>query len=126
MFGRRDRDFVADGAVGPVLVVEPAPSLHPFARIREVQETMRRQALLAELRVERLDERVVRRLSRPREVERDAVSVGLETEVARDELTAVVHPDRLWMADLRAHRLEHFDDILAAVAEARIDRGAEP
>ncbi len=49
------------------------------------------QALGAELAVEALDVAVVRRLARPGEVEDDALVVGSQVEVSRDEFAAIAH-----------------------------------
>jgi hypothetical protein len=52
---------------------------------------MRVQAFPAQLAVERLDERIVSRLPRTREIERHAMRIGPEIQVARDEFTALVN-----------------------------------
>ena len=61
---------------------------------------MRVEALGAKSAIERLDERVVRRLARPGEVERDVVLIRPQIEVAGDELGALIDADRVGMADL--------------------------
>lgn len=55
---------------------------------------MRVQAFPAQLAVKRLDERIVGRLAWPREVERHAMRIGPEIQVARDEFTALVNVNR--------------------------------
>jgi hypothetical protein len=92
---QQDRWLVADGPVRPILVVVSEPSLHPFGRIRKRQEPVGVQALTAEAAVERLDEGVVRRLAWPREVERDALGIGPQIEIAADELGALIDPNGL-------------------------------
>lgn len=63
---------------------------------------MRVQALRPQLAVERLDEAIVGRLPRSREVQGDVVGVGPKVQVARDKLVAVVGPDRPGIAGLLA------------------------
>ncbi len=48
------------------------------------------------------------------------VGVGPQVEVARDELAAIVDPDRLGIADLGTDPFQCPDHILAAVGEARV------
>ena len=60
------------------------------------------QAFVAELAVERLDEGVVTRLARPREVQFDVFLAGPKVEIAGDELG---DPDRLRIAHLSAGAL---------------------
>ena len=67
---------------------------------------MRVQAFPAQLAVERLDERIVSRLPRPREIERHIMRIGPEIQVARDEFTALVNAYALWIADDPANPLE--------------------
>ncbi len=40
------------------------------------------------------DERIVGQFSRPREVERNAALIGPQVEITRDELSALIDPDR--------------------------------
>jgi len=82
---------------------------------------VRVQALAAEASVERLYEGVVGRLPWPREVERDALGIGPQVEIAADELGALVDPDRLRIAQFRADPFQRGDDVLGPIAEARID-----
>jgi hypothetical protein len=58
------------------------------------------EALGAQSSVERLDERVVGRLARSAEVERDVVGVRPEIEVTRDKLRAIVGSNGLGISDL--------------------------
>jgi hypothetical protein len=78
----RDRGFIADRAVRSCLIVVSTPSLAFSARIVEAHEPVRVEAFRSEFAVERFDERIVGRLSRPREVERDAAVLGPEIEIA--------------------------------------------
>ena len=87
---------------------------------------MRVEALGAKPAIESLDERVVRRLAWSGEVERDVVLVRPQIEVAGDELGALIDADRVRITDLSADAFERRHDILAAVAEPRVDRRGEP
>lgn len=51
--------------------------------------------------------------------------ISPEIHVSRDELAAIVHPDGLRIAHLPARCLERRDDVLAAVAEPRVDHRRE-
>src|SRR5260370_15550694 len=75
--------------------------------------------------VERFDEAVVRRLARPREVHHDILLVSPDIEIAGDDLRSLVDADRLGIADVFADALQSQHDILAAIAEARIDHWRE-
>jgi hypothetical protein len=75
---------------------EPRPLERVFALLDELL------GRAAEASVERLDEGVFGRLSGPGEVQRDAVPVGPEVEIAGDALAALVDADRLRIADLSA------------------------
>jgi hypothetical protein len=63
-------------------VVVSTPSLALRPRIVEAHEPVRVQALRPELPVQALDERVVRRLARPGEIERHPALVGPEIQLA--------------------------------------------
>jgi hypothetical protein len=65
--------------MGSILVVGSAASLQLRARIVKAYEPMRVLAFPAQLTVERLDERIVGRLPRPREIERHAMRIGPES-----------------------------------------------
>ena len=52
------------------------------------------QTLQSESGIERLYERIVRRLARPREVQLHLIPVGPAIKVPGDKLRAVVYPDR--------------------------------
>ena len=114
---QQDRGLVADGPVWPILVVVFDPSLHLFGRIRKGQEPVRVQALAAQASVERLYEGVVGRLPWPREVERDALGIGPQVEIAADELGALIDPDRLRIAQFRADPFQRGDQVLSPIAD---------
>ncbi len=82
----------------PNLVVVSAPSLAFSHRVVEAHEPVLAQAFRAELAVEAFDERIVGRLARPAEVERYIPRVGPKIEIARDELAALIDPDRCRIA----------------------------
>ena len=82
------------------------------------------QAFRPELAVERLDEAIIGRLAGAREIQGDVVCIGPEVEVAADELAAIVDPDRLRIAKLATHPFQGLHDVLAAIGEPRIGRGA--
>src|SRR4051812_9642646 len=72
------------------------------------------QALLAELSVERLDERVICGFSRSAEVELHAVEVGPPIQRLRDELRSIVHANRSRQATLGCVRLQNLHHSIAA------------
>jgi hypothetical protein len=51
------------------------------------------------------------------EIHDHVVGIGPKIQVARDELTAVIDPDRLWIADLPTYALERLHHIFPPVAE---------
>ena len=108
-----------------VLIVVFAPSLQLFAGVGKAHEPMGVQAFRAQLTIERLDEAVIRGLTWPREVQGNRIGISPEIKVARNELAAVVDPYRLGIADLTADAFERLDNILAAIGEPCIGRGAE-
>lgn len=67
------------------VVVVVAPSLQLFAGVGKGQEPVRVHALGPDAAVERVGEGIVRRLARSREVQRHALRVGSQIEVARDD-----------------------------------------
>ncbi len=82
---------------------------------------MRVQAFATQLAVERLNERIVCGLARAREVEGHTALVSPEIHVPRDELAAIVYPDRLGVADLTARPVQRRDHVFATIAEPGID-----
>ena len=99
---QRYRRLVADIAMWSHLAIVSAPTFAFSDRVVEAHESVLVQALRPELSVEAFDERVVRRRTRQREIQRDALHVRPQVEVAGDELAPLVHPDRRWIADLTA------------------------
>jgi len=77
-----NRDVVSDRAVGSVFVVVSTPVFQLFSGVGKAHEPMHVQAFRPELRIKCLDESVVRRFPRPREVQRDIVGIGPEVKVA--------------------------------------------
>ena len=71
------------------LVVVPTPSLAFSHRVIQAHEPVGVKAFLA---VEALDERVVGGLARPREVERHALHVGPQIELAGDKIRCHCQP----------------------------------
>ncbi len=84
------------------------------------------QAFGPELGVERFDEGIVRRFTRPREVECDTFLVGPEVKVAGDELAALINADRLWITNLMTDPFKGLYDVLAAIAEHWVRGWREP
>ena len=80
------------------LVIVSTPTLKLLPGIRQRQEPVRVQAFGAQSVIERLDERIVGRLARSREVEQDVVLVRPQIQVARYELTALVDADHARVA----------------------------
>ena len=117
---------MADGPVGPILVVVSAPSLQLFLRIRKRQEPVGVQAFRPQASIEGLDEGIVGRLAGAGEVERDTVGIGPQIKIARDELGSLIDPDRLRIAHHGADLLEPVNDVLGPIAEARINDRGEP
>jgi hypothetical protein len=70
---QQNRGYLADPAMGYVLVVVPAPMLQFFRGICKAHEPVGIQAFGPELAVERFDKGIVGRLARPAEVQRHAV-----------------------------------------------------
>jgi hypothetical protein len=81
---------------------------------------MRVQALRAQLAVRRVNEPVIRGLAWPRGIQDDAICIGPKVKIPRDELTAVVDPDCLGLADLTANILQGLDNILAPIGKPGI------
>jgi hypothetical protein len=73
---QQNRRYLPDSAMGSVLVVVPALIPQLFPGVFKAHEPVGVQAFRPQLAVERLNERVVGRLSRSAEVERDTVGIG--------------------------------------------------
>jgi hypothetical protein len=82
------------------------------------------QELLPEPAVERLDERVVRRLSRAAEIQCDAYEVDPQVQHPPGELRPVVHPQAGRGAPLPDRPLQDLDHLPAGEAEAEPDSQA--
>jgi hypothetical protein len=106
--------------VWPFLIVVSTPSLQLIDDIRKGQEPVRTQAFRAESTIERINERIIRGLAGPGEVQRDAALVGSEAHIARNELDALVDADRLGIARLPTDPIRRSNHIFASVAELRI------
>ena len=76
-------------------VVVSTPRLQLFASIFQRQESVSVQAFAAQLAVERLDECIVRGLTRAGEVQGHTALESPQIHVPRDKFTAIVHPDHL-------------------------------
>ena len=76
-----------------------------------------------ELAVEGLDERVIRRLARPREVDGKVIRICPEIKIAGNELAALLDANGVRAADLSADPLQSLDRVLRAVAESWIYEG---
>src|ERR1043165_6118263 len=81
---------VAEGTVGPDSIVVHAPGLDDLARVRQAEEPVLVQALVAESAVETLDVGILIRLARVDEVQPDAAGVGPRIERPADELGPIV------------------------------------
>src|SRR5690606_2191233 len=112
---------MAYGTMWAHLVVVSAPILQLFGRIRKRQEPVCVQAFYPEATVKGLDIGIVSWLSRTREVERDALGVGPQIEVARHEFRALIDSDRLRIAYIGTDLFQRPDHILCPIAEAWIE-----
>ena len=77
----------------PTLVVLLPPRLHFLPGVRQIIEPVHVETFVPETSVERLDERIVRRLSRPRELHGHAVGISPQINQPADELAPVAHPN---------------------------------
>ena len=102
-------------------VIVSTPVLHLCPCVVKAHKPMSVQAFSPELAIKTLDVAVVRGFARPREVEDYASMIGPEIEITRDEFAAIVHPNGGWVTDLATYPLKRLNDILALVAEARIN-----
>jgi hypothetical protein len=76
--------------VGPDCIVVYAPALDDLARVRQAEEPVFVQALVAEAAVEALDVGILVRLARVNEVQSDALRVRPGIEGSPDELRPIV------------------------------------
>jgi hypothetical protein len=118
---QRNRGFVADGAMWALLVVVSAPILHFRPGVVKCHEPVCVQTFRPDASVEGLDEGVVGRLTRPREVQGDALAVRPQIKVPCDELRSLIDPDGFRIANLAAGLLQRLNDVLGSVAEPGIN-----
>ena len=85
-------------------VVVSAPILHFCPGIVKAHEPVCVQAFRSKLAVKAFDERIVRRFTRPREVEDDILLIGPQIKVAGDELATLIDADRTRIADAGQRR----------------------
>jgi len=76
-------------------VVVLTPFLHFHPGVVKRQETVSVEALGSELAVERLDECIIRWLSRAGKVELNAPLIGPQVQIAGDELGTLIHSYRI-------------------------------
>jgi len=107
------------------LVEVRPPRLDLAPGVVQRQEPVRVQAFVAQPAIEAFDEGVVGRLSRPAEVQRDAVDVGPVIERPGDKFRAIVHPDlRGWAATLEQQAIHDIDHLFAFDPLIDVDRQA--
>jgi len=102
-----------------MLVVVDTPAFDFLSGVAQVGEPVLIQALIAELPVEALDERVLHGLAGPDEVEPDPHAVGPGIQGLAHELRTVVHDDPIGLASLGDHAVQHPHNTLAR--QGRID-----
>lgn len=100
-----------DRPIEPFFIAALAPILHLLLRIRKAHEPVRVQAFGPEAPAERFDERVVRQLSGPGEVERNAPLLRSQTQIARDGLRALVDADNDRESNFSTNRFQRVHDI---------------
>ena len=88
------RGLVADGAVGALLLYSCLNASHFTWASANDKNHFLIDALGPNFPVERLDKAIVGGLARPLKVERRAIHVAPEIEIARDEFRAVIDADR--------------------------------
>lgn len=124
--GELSRRQIAQGRVRTKVVVLSAPRFDLLPSVLERQEPMGVETLVPERAVERLDERVVGRTTRAREVERDPLLVGPPVKSSTAELTAVIRPYTFGDAMTGRELLQDGDDPLTLDALVGVDRQAFP
>ncbi len=90
----RGRGLLAACAVGPLGIVVHPPGLDDRPRLLQRREPVYIQAFVAEAAVEGLDEGVVRRLTRPGELQPHVVAVRPGVQRLGNELRAIVDRER--------------------------------
>ena len=86
--------------MGSILVVVAAPILQLFPGVGKAHEPVGVQTLCSQLAIERFNEGIIGRLSRPAEVQSDAVGVCPEVQIARDKLRSLIDADRAGRANV--------------------------
>ena len=86
---------------------------------------MRIQTFSAEPTIERLDEGIVGRLPRPREVECHAALIRPQIQIAGYKLSAEIDTDRRRQSHFSPDSFQHLDDIGAAETKTRLQRWRE-
>lgn len=112
---------MADRVVRSLFAIMSAPSLQLFERILQREEPEGVLAFVAQLVVERTNERIVRGLARAREVKDHTAPVGAQTPTPRDEFAAIVQPDHLRIDIIPASLILRRDHVFATMAEPGID-----
>ncbi len=95
-----ERRLVAQSTMRTNAIVIIPPSFCHGLCFIERQEPVLVQTLVAKPTIERLNERIIRWLSWPAEVELHAIEVRLQIQSPRNELRSVVDSNRLWLATL--------------------------
>jgi hypothetical protein len=95
-----ERRLVAQSTMRTNAIVIIPPSFCHGPCFIERQEPVLVQTLVAKPTIERLNERIIRWLSWPAEVELHAVEVSPQIQAPRNELRTVVDSNRLWLATL--------------------------
>ena len=103
------RGQTAQRTVRSEAVVIVLERLDLFLRAVERKEPIHIQTLITKAAVERLDERIIRRFSGPREVQRHFILVGPLVQRFGDELAAVVDLDAL--GDNSSHLFDPFHHV---------------
>ena len=95
-----ERRLVAQSTMRTNAIVIIPPSFCHALCFIERQKPVLVQTLVAKPTIERLNERIIRWLSWPAEVELYAVEVSPQIQAPRNELRSVVDSNRLWLATL--------------------------
>jgi len=118
------RRRIAESAVWPLFVVIPPPGLNLVPGIIQADEPVLIRAFLPEPAVEGLDISVVGRLPRTGKVQSDVIPIGPEIGVPRNELRAIINPNRSGSPTMLHVPLQDLDHLAAAYPLAHMDRRA--